>query len=122
MFYIRWPNGQHTLALAQNKDDLWDLLDESGDPGGCLLKELRRHRFAFDFVPREEGEGEEKHVAFKYEGGYESLGYVQDECVDLPAEKLMSGAEFFKGCFDARLPNTSEEVKDNIAKQLGVTR
>ena len=60
LFYVRWPNEQHTLAFAKDRHDLWDLLDESGDPGACLLKELRGpgRRFAFDFMPVDGGEDE----------------------------------------------------------------
>lgn len=93
LFYVRWPNGHHTLAFAKDRHDLWDLLDESGDPVAGRFKELTGsgHRFAFDFVTHDEG------VSFEYRDEYESLDILQHKCCALPVEALVDGSQFFEG-------------------------
>jgi hypothetical protein len=127
LYYVRWPNGTrltHTIAVARDKNDLWDLIDESADPGETLVMEIRRDRFAFDFTHQVCADGEDEYHEFDtVEGEYESLHALQIGCCELLDSELKSGAEFFKGCFDAQHPpGTSEEVLNAVAKQLGVTR
>lgn len=124
LYYIRWPNGQHTLALASDKYHLWHLLDETADPSGCRLKKLpARTKLAFDFSAVEENaeDGDDKCFVFEYQGEYETTHSLQDKCVSLLDSELLDGKDFFKGCFDVLYPGQPEQ-QDRIAKMLGVTR
>lgn len=56
LYYVRWPNGDHTFAYAKSKRELFDLLDEVDDPYStkvCKMKDS--HRFAFDFTLSSKG-------------------------------------------------------------------
>jgi len=122
LYYVRWLNGQHTLAWAKDKLDLFEMLDESGDPGSGLIKKVGG-RCAFDFTlqPRSDDDGG---VSFVFEGGYESMETMQQSCAELPDAAMTSAAEFFKGCFD-RLYGSANATEDDLkraAEALGVTR
>lgn len=101
MYYLRWPNGQHTLAVAPGRYELWCMLDEDADAADAevLVKQLRRTRFALDF---KDPEFDEEHEGAPWEScgfspqTYESSCVLIEECTSLPDQDLKSGAEFFK--------------------------
>ena len=110
MYYLRWPNGVHTIAVAPTVLELWDLLTEEGEPESALVFELPEwSRLAVDFVRRypsvreSECRADERPLATNtLYSTNESTHGLMERCLALPDSELVAGAKFFAGCFEQR--------------------
>ena len=99
LVYVRWNNGvNHTIAQASSKDDLYDLLDESGPGEEARYKILRGKRFAFEFSAKTE----DAHTSEPFQTvdqcwseEYESTAMLLAYCLELADKDLQDGREFF---------------------------
>lgn len=106
-YYVRWPNGDHTFAIAQGREQLLDLLDEVDWPATPEVKlyELPadvwnpRKPISFDFVPTKDTDDDGKDVLVVERLGHsdsETLNYAMEHCLDLADDALVPGDKFFR--------------------------
>lgn len=91
-YYVRWPWGDETIAVARDKADLWSLLDEQadGEKPDVLVKEIRGARFAVDL------RGNDYPAWAEYESTWDMVSGLRET----PHDKLTPGDQFFAGCWD----------------------
>jgi hypothetical protein len=93
LYYIRWPNGDHTIAAACSKSELLDMLDCEGDPRSARLA-IFEEPFA---VEVERGEGDEDEYRL-HAASYDHTHELLDTCLGLGDDELVSGEAFFREC------------------------
>ena len=111
--YVRWPNGDHTLAHASDKEQLLDILDEQADPreDGVFIKQLGdKCRFAIDFTVKGQPLREpdepapqsaiDENTEFEVDAGAYESGLEVFYLAQEPASKLKPGKVFFDGTPD----------------------
>jgi hypothetical protein len=53
IYLVKWPDGSHSVAVTENHFELYELLDEQGNPRDCEWKELDMD-LLFDVKVKEE--------------------------------------------------------------------
>lgn len=105
IYYIRWPNGEHTIAVANSRAELWDLLDEEADAVKALLTHCDDEaRLAFDIIVKSEVPD-----VLEYSLRYESTQQLLIDCLALSDDELTPGTKFFHGVTDPLLPEGSTD-------------
>ena len=114
VYVCRWPNGDCSVVLARNKEDVVVKLDEVSNAEGCPIARLQEFQAHFHLT--DEGDLELESFGEETEAGLAEFCYplLEQVQVQVGAEREASGAAEFTPEQQERLRDAVRQERDRV--------